>query len=684
MARERSRVWVSATVFIISCSFIFSSSLIESVGAWTPLEGHITEDTTLTVENSPYVLINDVVIDYGVRLTIMPGVHLKFGGLFSLDIQGELLALGTEDRMIVFTSNKLEPSTEDWECINLGHQASFVFEYSLIEYAMYGFFAFDSFEGKGTIENSIIQKCRYGIRTRDIITEFVITNSEIRNNQIGIFVRDGGKGKVTVSGNNIHSNVETGISVAWSGISITDNNIHSNGHNGIAVLGANNIEIVGNKISKNGGGTLRGPAGLLDRFPQKEGPTYSYKTSIDDKVIWAGILIFDKDANLNVTLNSINNNQYGIYYYYYYVEEVKTGARRNYFPKGVAYHNDICSNTYGVNVTDLAPSEINVENNYWGDSSGPYHISLNPTGKGNPVNGDGKNLDFIPFSSSAFARTEVFEPLRIGGEFPSKLSSDEEGEIGVWVSSYCRSNETFVRIGDALVQLVSESGGTFSQASGYTDSQGEFSCVFRAPRVTEETIVEITVTASKSGFEKGEAAFIRIRVIPTLSIVMVADPTEIAPEGTSTVTIQARDHLGPVEGAAISVSCDKGSLSVRSGIADENGHLVCTFSPPSHISSDTVCTITATATREGYSTGQGQVAVTALAPSPFDTWWAAIIVFLTCAVVAVVWAVKRKRKTGEMPQVKTCTNCGKDLSDLPNDLSFCPHCGSELKKCQSE
>ncbi len=40
---------------------------------------------------------------------------------------------------------------------------------------------------------------------------------------------------------------------------------------------------------------------------------------------------------------------------------------------------------------------VNAEYNYWGDRSGPYHESLNPYGKGNPVGGNGVNLDYIFF-----------------------------------------------------------------------------------------------------------------------------------------------------------------------------------------------------------------------------------------------------------------------------------------------
>lgn len=63
----------------------------------------------------------------------------------------------------------------------------------------------------------------------------------------------------------------------------------------------------------------------------------------------------------------------------------------------LAIYNDIFSNSYGMNVTNGA--SINAEHNYWGSAAGPYHASLNPEGDGNPVDGDGTDLDFIPFET---------------------------------------------------------------------------------------------------------------------------------------------------------------------------------------------------------------------------------------------------------------------------------------------
>ena len=60
--------------------------------------------------------------------------------------------------------------------------------------------------------------------------------------------------------------------------------------------------------------------------------------------------------------------------------------------------NNIYDNKYGINISNGATA--NAENNYWGSLTGPYHPSINPEGQGNPVNGVGTDLDFIPYINS--------------------------------------------------------------------------------------------------------------------------------------------------------------------------------------------------------------------------------------------------------------------------------------------
>lgn len=96
-----------------------------------------------------------------------------------------------------------------------------------------------------------------------------------------------------------------------------------------------------------------------------------------------GILVSGSCVS-NVTGNSIGFNSYGIEY--------------SISQNNMAGFNDIYGNDYGMNV--IGGATVNAEYNYWGDSTGPYQPSLNPEGKGNPVNGNGVDLDFIPFLTS--------------------------------------------------------------------------------------------------------------------------------------------------------------------------------------------------------------------------------------------------------------------------------------------
>ena len=72
----------------------------------TQVSGAITADTTWTTANSPYIITGDVTVNAGVRLTIEPGVVVKFNATRSLIINGILDAQGIADNRIVFTSIK--------------------------------------------------------------------------------------------------------------------------------------------------------------------------------------------------------------------------------------------------------------------------------------------------------------------------------------------------------------------------------------------------------------------------------------------------------------------------------------------------------------------------------------------------------------------------------------------------
>ena len=79
----------------------------------TDVSGIISDDINWTIQNSPYLITNNVRVNNGVTLTIDPGVEILFNGSFSLQILGELQAVGTNSSMIKCSSASQNPQKGD-------------------------------------------------------------------------------------------------------------------------------------------------------------------------------------------------------------------------------------------------------------------------------------------------------------------------------------------------------------------------------------------------------------------------------------------------------------------------------------------------------------------------------------------------------------------------------------------
>jgi parallel beta-helix repeat protein len=293
--------------------------------------------------------------------------------------------------------------------------------YSIITYAVDGI-KIDSVKREAVIEYSTISNCSYaGIYIFTGGHPAVAANTRIANNSIlfnggtfpphpvpilgcGVFIK---AGNVTVQDNLIMHNSGVGIWVAESNeitivgnvVSWTRKFVPDNGSglpmlcgNGVLLIGwglmkgTYNVTILRNRVILNEGSGIHVVAlweqdvhGVL----VKENVVGSNKQN----GIWLEserpLLLL---LNATVVENSIFNNDCGVL------------IERSQEPSNIVQYNDIYNNVYGMNATYV---EINAEHNYWGDENGPYHETLNPTGKGNSVNQDiNANLDFIPFLAS--------------------------------------------------------------------------------------------------------------------------------------------------------------------------------------------------------------------------------------------------------------------------------------------
>jgi hypothetical protein len=102
--------------------------------------GVVTADLTLTKACSPYTISDYIEINDGAVLTIDPGVTLAFEGGVGLDVGassvGKLVAVGTAQNPIIFTSSSNPPLPGDWRAIHLwdGTMAGTKIAYAKLDY----------------------------------------------------------------------------------------------------------------------------------------------------------------------------------------------------------------------------------------------------------------------------------------------------------------------------------------------------------------------------------------------------------------------------------------------------------------------------------------------------------------------------------------------------------------------
>jgi len=617
-----------------------SSSFSSAVGA-TYIEGLITQDTIWTLTDSPFVVSKNVTVCLNATLTVEPGVEVRFGGDFSLIVEGSLSANGAENNTITFTSNKDQPEAGDWNTIVFNGTELSELTYCVVQYA----------KNAITIENSVakIENCKITTNFQTGIT-LVNSTAEVKNNEVAYNLESGihitGNNQVTIQKNTIKSNADgillTGNST--SGVSITENILTSNTESGIHLDAGDysNISILNNILSANNNGF----------YVSGQASTY-------------------------ITNNSVSYNAIGIFY--------EKGENH------VAYYNDIYGNEYGMDAS--SNTTVNAEYNYWGHESGPYHVSLNPAGEGNPVGGDGANLDFIFFltapigyinerptarlltdkkvvppnqivtfiattssddkhvdqyfydfgdgKSSGWTTLSIFvheysstgtyyATLKVMDDFgvtsdntatvgiacqaltpldvfltPSSFVVDSEGQVSITV----HATTGISPVESADITLFSIIGGGFTPSFGLTNSTGHFTATFSAPSVTKITNVRITATASKANYADG-SDYRYLMILPPLSVQVTVTPDRIKPEGTSNVTVHVTDSGVPVLGATVNLSSDGGgSFHPESGTTDAHGECVFTFTPP-QVMMMTNITITATATKTGYADSTNQTLIT--------------------------------------------------------------------------
>lgn len=701
----------------------FSFAFYETSASPTYVGGRITEDTTWTPAQSPYIITADCAVDSGITLTIEPGVVVKFDVGLSLTVYGSLRAMGTGSNPITFTSNRSQPAAGDWFTIRFtaAGSESLTMRYCVVEYAVNGI-TVNSTVAKVIVENSHLSNnsCNglhiggrsnvlvkesslmfngaHGISITGLETSGVtlIDNNISFNNGKGINLltesysptMPGYISNLTFSGNLISFNKNNGIRLfkyatidaVVNEITISNNSIFSNGGDGLQIFSSGTIfdvRVSGNNVSYNEGNGINvevssfsddsaiynsDVSNNLVSFNSESGiyvhvRGQGFEGAIHDVTVLGNIVLSNRDGislnarkrleeevfdtltggnsvsannhrgifvlgNLrtNITANSISYNEYGVFY----EESVEN----------VANHNDIYNNSHGMIVSEGAT--VNAEHNYWGDTTGPYHELQNPGGNGNPINGNGTNLDFEPFLSAPVgpinkrpvANLTLNRKIATLSEivtFDGSASSDD-GRVYKYLFDF----EDGFNSGWTTLSTVTHS---YARVGIYSVSL----MVMDEYAVTSEN-VDIKVISI-------------MEQLPSLTVSVEAEPDAVQSGENLTISVYVTDGEAPIDGAMIAPSSDNGGVfSPETGYTGVNGEFTCIFTAPL-ITQRVECVITVNATKAEYLSGQDQVTVVVVEEGDLDVWaflasnsWILVGLLGVVLVFLILFARRRSRK----------------------------------------
>ncbi|MNK31089.1 hypothetical protein D3C87_495120 [compost metagenome] len=253
--------------------------------AQTNIGGGIYSDKILKQSESPYIVSSNLVIFPEITLTVEPGVEIRFNDGISLEIRGNLFALGSAENRIKFTG--ATKTIGSWAGLNFQgvNNSKSGFDFCDFEYATYNYLMsnysgslyfknskfyknlraiamFTSFEVP--IDNCIFDSNDYGITSiNKKVSNCTFTNNKFGIGQtaypISIYNSTFSNNTVAINGygitldNSTIVNNSTGLDLVDSNMNYITNCTISNNTVGISIaaFAANNWQIKSNKICNN-------------------------------------------------------------------------------------------------------------------------------------------------------------------------------------------------------------------------------------------------------------------------------------------------------------------------------------------------------------------------------------------------------------------------------------------------
>jgi formylmethanofuran dehydrogenase subunit E len=267
----------------------------------------------LTLPKDMYYLSGMINIPNGVTLTVESGTVIRsIGYTYTINVSGKLVAMGTAENTIVFTTvndseyggNGVSTSYQGyWNGINVFETGEFTGDYVKVRYG--GAWGNNSSTlnifGKLALTNSEVSNAyQTGIYFKTEKDSY-IKNCKIRGSNYGISLNNTGIGCVLIDGNIISKNIYAGISLNTTGtgtVTIENNTIIGNTYNGISIgqFGTGTLIVKNNNITNSEDAVSVNLGGLKSSsvFSCIQGNTYIDNT-------YNGVAIYGQ-AEIDLTL----------------------------------------------------------------------------------------------------------------------------------------------------------------------------------------------------------------------------------------------------------------------------------------------------------------------------------------------------------------------------------------------
>lgn len=463
-------------IFLTPLCAIFLFFNISNALADTFITENIGADTIWIKEDSPYIIKNSIDVALSVTLTIDPGVVVKFNPTAgaAINVFGDLVANGEVDNKIYFTSNYddtvggdtdgdyycyenvdedgndlgqvcdssgLVPGRDDWGGINFMDSHSNSIQNAVFKYAYEVAFMDHSYLNLKNVEISDSDDAFFAM------TSNIDADNTNGTNLSGSFLYAINSSNVNLSNSSIDTIQSDAIYIYDSSTLNLSNFSIKNVSNGSAinVFDSSTLNISDSSIKNVENNTaiyvFQDSSLTADNLQAENvNANWNYAVNVFDGshlVLnhsslkncsgYACLAFYDGDDYLT-TPSSIDIENSTL--------DGGTGSGILTYGGGnisATINHSTIKNFANYSIEDYASFPIHAENNWWGNATGPYNETKNPTGTAgsifNPVYPD--NVEFIPFCTSEKCKTRN-PVILIPGITGTYLLKDNDNHDEVW------------------------------------------------------------------------------------------------------------------------------------------------------------------------------------------------------------------------------------------------------------